>query len=147
EQGGKACVVRADLASETDVRNLVRDAAKQLGPIRLLVNNASLFEDDRIGQLDMALWDKHFAIHLKAPVLLAEEMANALPDGEDVLIVTVIEHRVCKLKPNFFAYTLSKTALCNATRTMAQALSARIRVNAIAPGPTLPSERQKPGDF
>lgn len=147
EQGGKACVVRADLASETDVRNLVRDAAKQLGPIRLLVNNASLFEDDRIGQLDMALWDKHFAIHLKAPVLLAEEMANALPDGEDALVVNVIDQRVWKLNPNFFSYTLSKTALWNATRTMAQALAPRIRVNAIAPGPTLPSQRQKPGDF
>ncbi|MEE9922543.1 short chain dehydrogenase [Brucella anthropi] len=147
EQGGKACVVRADLSSESDIRNLVQDASHQIGPIQLLVNNASLFEDDRIGQLDMTLWDKHFAIHLKAPVLLAEEMAKALPDGEEALVVNVIDQRVWKLNPNFFSYTLSKTALWNATRTMAQALAPQIRVNAIAPGPTLPSERQKPGDF
>ncbi len=113
EQGGKACVVRADLSSESDIRNLVQDASRQIGPIQLLVNNASLFEDDRIGQLDMTLWDKHFAIHLKAPVLLAEEMAKALPDGEEALVVNVIDQRVWKLNPNFFSYTLSKTALWN----------------------------------
>ncbi|GAA5540385.1 SDR family oxidoreductase [Ochrobactrum sp. SSR] len=146
-RGGTACVVQADLSSEQDVRGLIAQAERQIGPIRLLVNNASLFEDDRVGDLDMALWDKHFAIHLKAPVMLSEAMAKALPEAVDGLIVNVIDQRVWKLNPNFFSYTLSKTALWNATRTLAQALSPRIRVNAIAPGPTLPSERQRPGDF
>ena len=146
-RGGTACVVQADLASEQDVRGLIAQAERQIGPIRLLVNNASLFEDDRVGDLDMALWDRHFAIHLKAPVILSEAMAKALPEATDGLIVNVIDQRVWKLNPNFFSYTLSKTALWNATRTLAQALAPRIRVNAIAPGPTLPSERQRPGDF
>lgn len=146
-RGGMACVVQADLTSEQDVRGLIAKAERQLGPIRLLVNNASLFEDDRVGDLDMALWDRHFAIHLKAPVILSEAMAKALPETTDGLIVNVIDQRVWKLNPNFFSYTLSKTALWNATRTLAQALAPRIRVNAIAPGPTLPSERQRPGDF
>ncbi|TMV01603.1 SDR family oxidoreductase [Brucella haematophila] len=146
-RGGNACVVQADLTSEQDVRGLLAKAECQLGPIRLLVNNASLFEDDRVGDLDMALWDRHFAIHLKAPVILSEAMAKALPEATDGLIVNVIDQRVWKLNPNFFSYTLSKTALWNATRTLAQALAPRIRVNAIAPGPTLPSERQRPGDF
>ena len=146
-RGGTACVVQADLTSEQDVRGLIAKAGQQLGSIRLLVNNASLFEDDRVGDLDMALWDRHFAIHLKAPVILSEAMAKALPEGTDGLIVNIIDQRVWKLNPNFFSYTLSKTALWNATRTLAQALAPRIRVNAIAPGPTLPSERQRPGDF
>lgn len=146
-RGGTACVVQADLSSEQDVSGLIAQAEPQIGPIRLLVNNASLFEDDRVGDLDMALWDKHFAIHLKAPVMLSEAMAKALPEAVDGLIVNVIDQRVWKLNPNFFSYTLSKTALWNATRTLAQALAPRIRVNAIAPGPTLPSERQRPGDF
>lgn len=146
-RGGTACVVQADLTSEQDVRGLIAKAGQQLGPIRLLVNNASLFEDDRVGDLDMVLWDRHFAIHLKAPVILSEAMAKDLPEGTDGLIVNVIDQRVWKLNPNFFSYTLSKTALWNATRTLAQALAPRIRVNAIAPGPTLPSERQRPGDF
>lgn len=145
--GGKACVVQADLANENDVRGLLKQAADQLGPIRLLVNNASLFEDDRVGNLDMQLWDRHFAIHLKTPVILAEEMAKALPDDSDGLIINVIDQRVWKLNPQFFSYTLSKTALWNATKTLAQALAPRIRVNAIAPGPTLPSERQTADDF
>ncbi|WP_343313984.1 SDR family oxidoreductase [Brucella sp. BE17] len=146
-KGGTAMIVEADLESESDVRGLIAQAEGELGPIRLLVNNASLFEDDRVGQLDMDLWDKHFAVHLKAPVLLAEEMAKALPDSEDGLIVNIIDQRVLKLNPHFFSYTLSKTALWNATRTLAQALAPSIRVNAIAPGPTLPSERQLPEDF
>ncbi|OJX99445.1 MAG: short chain dehydrogenase [Rhizobiales bacterium 63-22] len=145
--GGAACVVQADLADADAVRTLVGQASSRLGPVQLLVNNASLFEDDRVGHLDMDLWDRHFAVHLKAPVILAEELARRLPDGADGLIVNVIDQRVWKLNPNFFSYTLSKTALWNATRTLAQALAPRIRVNAIAPGPTLPSERQKPGDF
>ncbi|MGU3400259.1 SDR family oxidoreductase [Brucellaceae bacterium D45D] len=146
-RGGTAVIVEADLESESDVRGLIAQAERQIGPIRLLVNNASLFEYDRVGQLDMGLWDKHFAVHLKAPVLLAEEMAKALPDSEDGLIVNIIDQRVWKLNPHFFSYTLSKTALWNATRTLAQALAPRIRVNAIAPGPTLPSERQRQEDF
>ncbi|MBC2884835.1 SDR family oxidoreductase [Ochrobactrum sp. CM-21-5] len=146
-RGGVACTVQADLGSERDMRGLMDQASSRIGPVRLLVNNASLFEDDRIGNLDMDLWDRHFAIHLKAPVILAEEMAKSLPAGDDGLVVNVIDQRVWKLNPHFFSYTLSKTALWNATRTLAQALAPRIRVNAIAPGPTLPSERQKPQDF
>ncbi|WP_273725400.1 SDR family oxidoreductase [Brucella gallinifaecis] len=145
--GGKACIVQADLADESDVRGLLKQAQAQLGPIRLLVNNASLFQDDRVGTLDMQLWDRHFAIHLKTPVMLAEEMAKALPDNLDGLVINVIDQRVWKLNPQFFSYTLSKTALWNATKTLAQALAPRIRVNAIAPGPTLPSERQNLNDF
>lgn len=145
--GGQACVVQADLSDESDVRGLLRQATEQLGPIRLLINNASLFEDDRVGNLDMQLWDRHFAIHLKTPVMLAEEMAKALPEKTDGLIVNVIDQRVWKLNPQFFSYTLSKTALWNATKTLAQALAPHIRVNAIAPGPTLPSERQNADDF
>ncbi len=146
-EGGAACAVAGDLADEAAVRGLVAQAGRALGPVHILVNNASLFEDDRLGALDMGLWDRHFAVHLKAPVILTEEMAKALPEGEEGLAVNVIDQRVWKLNPQFFSYTLSKAALWNATRTMAQALAPRIRVNAIAPGPTLASERQQPGDF
>ncbi|MBV2142729.1 SDR family oxidoreductase [Falsochrobactrum sp. TDYN1] len=147
ERGGKASVVQADLSDESGVRALLHKAENEIGPIRLLVNNASLFKDDGIGNLDMHLWDRHFDVHLKAPVILAEEMAKALPADASGLIVNVIDQRVWKLNPHFFSYTLSKTALWSATKTLAQALAPRIRVNAIAPGPTLPSERQNMDDF
>ena len=146
-QGGRAAVVQADLMQDEDVRGLIPAAADKFGPIRLLINNASLFEDDRIGQLDMALWEKHFTLHVRTPAILAEEMYRHLPAELEGLIINMIDQRVWKLNPLFFSYTLSKTALWNATKTMAQAFAPRMRVNAIAPGPTLPSERQEHSDF
>lgn len=147
DQGGKAAIVAADLADSAQVAKLIDDAQQHFGPIEVLINNASLFEDDRIGTLSNDLWDRHFAIHVKAPVFLAEAMAEALPQDKQGLIVNITDQRVLKLNPQFLSYTLSKTALWTATRTLAQALAPAIRVNAIAPGPTLPSERQNMQDF
>lgn len=147
DKGGKAAVVSADLANSAQVATLIDDAQQHFGPIELLINNASLFEDDRIGTLSNDLWDRHFAIHVKAPVFLAQAMAEALPEDKQGLIVNITDQRVLKLNPQFLSYTLSKTALWTATRTLAQALAPAIRVNAIAPGPTLPSERQNVEDF
>jgi NAD(P)-dependent dehydrogenase (short-subunit alcohol dehydrogenase family) len=147
DHGGKAAVVSADLSDDEQVASLMEQAAQPFGPVELLVNNASVFEDDRIGSLTHDLWDRHFAVHVKAPVFLAQAMAEALPENKQGLIINITDQRVQKLNPQFISYTLSKTALWTATRTLAQALAPAIRVNAIAPGPTLPSERQQPGDF
>ncbi|WOC15100.1 SDR family oxidoreductase [Pseudochrobactrum sp. MP213Fo] len=145
--GGKAAVVVADLCDSTAISSLMERAQQHFGAIELLINNASLFEDDRIGTLSHELWDRHFAVHVKAPVFLAQAMAEALPEGRHGLIVNITDQRVLKLNPLFLSYTLSKATLWTATRTLAQALAPYIRVNAIAPGPTLPSERQNPDDF
>lgn len=147
DKGGKAAVVSADLSDNAQVATLMDKAAAHFGPVELLVNNASVFEDDRIGTLTHDLWDRHFAVHLKAPVFLAQAMAEALPEDKQGLIVNITDQRVWKLNPQFISYTLSKTALWTATRTLAQALAPAIRVNAIGPGPTLPSERQHIEDF
>ena len=146
--GGSGCVVCADLGDSGAVRRLIPDVANALGPVQLLVNNASVFHEDGIGHLgDDAIWEQHFAIHVKAPVLLADAMALALPAGADGLIVNMIDHRVWKLNPKFMSYTLSKAALWTATRTLAQTLAPRIRVNGIGPGPSLPSSRQDQAEF
>ncbi|PYE87234.1 NAD(P)-dependent dehydrogenase (short-subunit alcohol dehydrogenase family) [Phyllobacterium leguminum] len=146
-KGGRAAVIQADLGDPAAVRGLTAKAQSVLGPVRLLINNASVFVEDHVGNLAEDIWERHFALHLKAPVFLAESMAAALPEGQDGLIVNIIDQRVWKTNPQFFSYTLSKTALWSATRTLAQALAPRIRVNAIGPGPTLPSERQDRRDF
>lgn len=146
-KGGRAAAVQADLCDSQALSDLIGQTQAKLGPVRLLVNNASIFVEDHVGALDEEKWEKHFALHLKAPVFLAESMAAALPEGEDGLIVNIIDQRVWKTNPLFFSYTLSKSALWTATRTLAQALAPRIRVNAIGPGPTLPSERQDVRDF
>lgn len=146
--GARAAVVEADLADQQACAGLIDQTQKALGaPLRLLVNNASLFEDDSLADFEWAVWERHFALHLKAPVELARRMAAALPDGADGLVVNMIDQRVWRLRPQFFSYTLSKSALWTATQTMAQALAPRVRVNAIGPGPALRNERQTPEDF
>ncbi len=145
--GGVAQVFLADLSDMAAVRRLHDDVRARMGPIDLLVNNASVFEPDAADQFDEARFDRHFALHVKAPLVLAEALAAHRRDGRDVLIVNVIDQRVWRLTPNFISYTLSKSALWTATQTLAQALAPHIRVNAIGPGPTLANERQNPDDF
>jgi NAD(P)-dependent dehydrogenase (short-subunit alcohol dehydrogenase family) len=145
--GGRADIVEADLSDVEAVNGLIEKAGAALGPLTLLVNNASLFEPDEVQSLDADLWERHFAVNLRAPALLVRDFARQLPEGRDGAVVNIIDQRVWKLNPRFFSYTLSKAALFTATRTMAQALAPRIRVNAVGPGPTLTSSRQSAEDF
>lgn len=135
--GGNAALVKADLASRSQRGKLIAAATKPFGPLTLLVNNASLFERDAVSDLDEAIWDAHFAVHAEAPAFLARDFAAQLPSNASGNIVNVIDERVLDLSPAFFSYTLSKSVLWTMTRTLAQSLAPRIRVNAIGPGPTL----------
>jgi NAD(P)-dependent dehydrogenase (short-subunit alcohol dehydrogenase family) len=143
--GRKAALVHADLADRHDAGGLISAARDALGPLSLLVNCASMFEDDRIGGLTLERFDAHMAVNLRSPIFLTQAFAEQAPDGSSV--VNIIDQRVLHPNPQFFSYTLSKAALWTATRTMAQALAPRIRVNAVGPGPTLPSIHQAPGEF
>lgn len=144
---GKAQVLDADLTDEPSCLRLVEEAAAVVGPLRIIVNNASVFEQDSVTDFSSALWDRHFAIHVKAPALMAQAFARSLPADAKGLIVNMIDQRVWRPNPRFFSYTLSKAALWTATQTMAQALAPRIRVNAIGPGPTLANARQDEASF
>lgn len=136
--GGRAAAVKADLTSRTQRSRLIAAAARPFGPLTLLVNNASLFERDSVMDLDEKLWDVHFAVHAEAPAFLSRDFAAQLPEGAEGNIVNIIDERVLDLSPAFFSYTLSKAVLWTMTRTLAQSLAPRIRVNAIAPGPAVP---------
>jgi NAD(P)-dependent dehydrogenase (short-subunit alcohol dehydrogenase family) len=144
--GGRASVVLADLAEPAAVRGLI-PAAAAFAPLTLLVNNASQFDEDDIATLERARFERTFAVNLTAPVFLAQAFAAQAPDGADAAIVNIVDQRVLKPTPRFFSYTLSKTALASATVTLAQALAPHVRVNAVAPGPTLPSPRQTAEQF
>lgn len=145
--GGRAGVVRAELADAAAVDGLMEQAGRALGPVTLLVNNASEFEEDELETLDHARWERHFAVNLRTPAFLARDLARQLPPGAQGAVVNIIDQRVWKLTPQFFSYTLTKAALFTATRTMAQALAPRVRVNAVGPGPTLTGPRQDESDF
>ncbi|QKD04568.1 SDR family oxidoreductase [Mesorhizobium loti] len=147
QSGGRAAVVGADLTDMDAVSDLVGQAEAVLGPISLLVNNASLFVDDSVEDFDWQAWDRHFAIHVKTPALLAQNFARSLPEGQEGLIVNIIDQRVWRPTPRYFSYALSKSALWTQTQMLAQALGPRIRVNAIGPGPTLKNVRQDDSDF
>jgi NAD(P)-dependent dehydrogenase (short-subunit alcohol dehydrogenase family) len=145
--GRKTHVLQADLAEEQQARALVAAAHRALGPVTLLINNASVFEDDRIETFSSDTWRAHMEVNLHAPLLLSQGFAAELPQDRAGLIINILDQRVWNPNPQFFSYSLSKAALWMATRTMAQGLAPRIRVNAIGPGPTLPSIHQTPQMF
>ena len=146
-EGGTAEPFRADLAHEAEALALVQQVRERLGPTGCLVNNASEFERDEIGDMTRASWDMHIETNLRAPTVLMQEMARQLPAGRNGAIVNLLDQRVLNPTQHFVSYTVSKAALWTLTRTMALALAPRIRVNAIGPGPTLPSKRQSRTDF
>lgn len=147
QDGNRAIAIKADLQNETETSSLIERAVAELGPLDLLVNNASLFENDSAAEFDRHAFDAHFAVHVRAPSILSAAFAKQLPQGLHGLIVNMVDQRVWALNPRFYSYTLSKAALWTATQTMAQAFAPRIRVNAIGPGPSLPSVRQTEEDF
>lgn len=143
--GRRAVSLSADLRDVVATQELIGRAAEAVGPLSVLVNNASVFADDRLDTITGDSWSAHLDTNLRAPVLLAQVFAGQAPDGS--AIVNILDQRVLKPDPRFFSYGLSKAALWHATRTMAQALAPRIRVNGVGPGPTLPSVHQTDADF
>jgi NAD(P)-dependent dehydrogenase (short-subunit alcohol dehydrogenase family) len=145
--GRRSVIVRGDLSQADVPDRLIGEASAGLGGLTCLINNASLFEPDEVGSITRASWAAHLDTNLQAPVFLSQAFARQLPQGQKGSIISIIDQRVWKLNPKFFSYTMSKSALWTATRTLAQALAPRIRVNAIGPGPALPSARMDQAEF
>ena len=145
--GVRGACFQAGLIAHAEVEGLFPSVNQAMGRVTCLINNASTFADDRIETLSEESWDKHMAINLKAPLFLAQAFAAQLPAGEAGNIINIIDQRILRPNPLFFSYTLSKSALWAATKTMAQGLAPGIRVNAIGPGPTLRSSHQSEDDF
>jgi NAD(P)-dependent dehydrogenase (short-subunit alcohol dehydrogenase family) len=143
--GGRAAVVSGDLADAAAVRGLIPAAVAAVGPLALLVNSAAGFDPDEIETLQRARLERAFAVNLAAPLFLAQ--AFALQARPGAAVVNITDQRVFRPTPRFFSYSLSKSALHTATITLAQALAPKVRVNAVAPGPTLPSPRQSDAQF
>ena len=145
--GGRAAAIRADLTVETETAALVGRAARALGPVGCLVNNASRFDMDQWDSVTRESWDAHMETNLRAPFVLSQAMAAALPGDAEGAIVNLIDQRVWNLTPYFMSYTLAKAGLWTLTQTLALALAPRVRVNAVGPGPTLKAKSQTPDQF
>ena len=145
--GGRAAVVAADLADEAATAGLLAAATAAVGPVGVLVNNASTFERDEWDTADRASWDAHLEPNLRAPFVLTQAFARALPATADGVVINMLDERVWSLTPHFISYSVSKAGLWALTQSLALALAPRIRVNAIGPGPALPSPRQTAEQF
>lgn len=145
--GRRAAVLTADLSCEAETETLMARAEAALGPVGVLVNNASTFERDEALTATRAGWDFHMEVNLRAPFVLIQELARRLPDGAEAVAVNLLDQRVWNLTPHFTTYTLSKTGLWTLTQTLALALAPRVRVVGIGPGPALPSTRQSAEQF
>jgi NAD(P)-dependent dehydrogenase (short-subunit alcohol dehydrogenase family) len=152
-----AAALQADLLDEAATQGLVARAAEALGgPLTCLVNNASIFEYDNITSATRTSWDRHIESNLRAPFVLTQHFAAQAPDpvqddmGEPVaqaLVINMLDQRIHKLTPEFMSYTIAKMGLWAMTRTTAQALAPKVRVNGIGPGPTLKGHRQSEAHF
>ena len=146
-RGRRAVVLPADLTDEAAAQALLPAALAALGPVGVLVNNASIFERDAWHDASRDSWDRHLQPNLRAPFVLMQAFARALPEAAEGVVINMLDQRVWSLTPHFVSYTLSKAGLWALTQSMALALAPRIRVNAIGPGPALPSPRQTPEQF
>ena len=146
--GVGSVLLEADLAREDEVAGLVGQAEAAIGPLGVLVNNASSFERDEWDDADRASWDRHMEPNLRAPFRLMQDFARRLPGDAEGMVLNMLDQRVWSLTPHFVSYSLSKAGLWALTQSMALALAPRrIRVNAIGPGPALPSPRQSQAQF
>ena len=139
-------LVKGDLSKEDDLKKITKFAKSKLKYFDCLINNASLFENDKLESFTTDSWDKHLKTNLRTPALLSKEFAKNVK-GKNNNIINIIDQRVFKLTPFFFSYTISKTGLYTLTKTSAMSLAPNIRVNGIAPGPTIKNQRQSEKHF
>ena len=141
QKGSKIYLIKADLNKDSDLKKIIKFAKSKLKYFDCLINNASLFENDKLDNFTSQSWEKHITTNLKAPAYLSKEFSKNIK-GKNNNIINIIDQRVFKLTPFFFSYTLSKTGLYTLTKTSAMSLAPQIRVNGIAPGPTIKNKRQ-----
>ena len=142
----KAYLIKSNLSKETDIKKIVKFAKSKLKYFDCLINNASLFENDKLENFTTDSWEHHLKVNLRAPALLSKEFSENTR-GKNNNIINIIDQRVFKLTPYFFSYTISKSGLYTLTKTSAMSLAPNIRVNGIAPGPTLKNKRQSEKHF
>ena len=142
----KVYLVKGNLAKEQDLKKIIKFSKSKLKYFNCLINNASLFENDSLKNFSSKSWNQHLDVNLKAPAYLTKEFSKNIR-GKNNNIINIIDQRVFKLTPFFFSYTLSKTGLYILTKTSAMDLAPNIRINGIAPGPTIKNKRQTEAHF
>jgi 3-oxoacyl-[acyl-carrier protein] reductase/pteridine reductase len=132
-QGVEGLAVRCDVTDERSVREMVKEVARELAGIDVLVNNAANYETAQFEKLTVAQWDAIFASNTRGPFLVSRE---ALPYLRKRRGRIVNMGSLGGLRPwaTHAHYCSSKAALHMLTKVMAKALAPEIAVNAVAPG-------------
>ena len=144
--GAEIFLFKANLNIINETKKIIPYAYKKMKGIDCLINNASIFENDNIENFDEKKFDKHLNINLKSPSLLSRDFYKFTKKNKGN-IINIIDQRIFKLTPHFLSYTLSKTGLQTLTKVSAMKFAPNIRVNGIAPGPTLKNKRQTEKHF
>lgn len=131
--------VKADLSKTDEVTGIIPYLVSKSVTVDLLVNNASVFDRGYLGETTAALFDNQMDVNLKAPFFLVRDFANYYKKGN---IINLVDTRISSNSPDYAAYSLSKKALWELTKMAALEFAPAIRVNAIAPGATLPPEEK-----
>ena len=144
--GCEVFLIKADLSKTSQTKKIIPFAYKKMKGLDCLINNASIFEKDDLSNFNDKSFNNHIDINLKAPALLTQNFQKYLRSRKGN-IINIIDQRIFKLTPFFFSYTLSKTGLQTLTKTSAMKLAPNIRVNGVAPGPTIKNKRQTDKHF
>ena len=144
--GCEVFLIKADLSKTSQTKKIIPFAYKKMKGLDCLINNASIFEKDDLSNFNDKSFNNHIDINLKAPALLTQNFQKYLRSRKGN-IINIIDQRIFKLTPFFFSYTLSKVGLQALTKTSAMSLAPNIRVNGIAPGPTIKNKRQSEKHF
>ncbi|HEY4541251.1 MAG TPA: SDR family oxidoreductase [Noviherbaspirillum sp.] len=145
--GRRAAAVECNLSDEAAVQTLLPRAMEVMGRVSCVVNNASLFDHDSASSFSFASLDAHMHVNLAAPVLLTKALHEATPEGEQAVVINLLDQKLFNLNPDFLSYTLSKAALQAATTMLAQSLAPKVRVVGVAPGLTMVSHLQSADEF
>ena len=144
-RGVNAIALGADLSKPEEAAGLIKRANQALGPVGVLVNSASVFEQDQLEDLGSESFHRHMTANTLAPALLTKALAGQ--GLERACVVNVLDYKLFNLNADYFSYTLSKAALKTMTEMLAKSLAPNVRVNAIAPGLTLPSAHHSDAEF
>lgn len=127
----------ADLLLDHETEDLLPAVIEAMGKPQLLINNASVFDPGRLSETATSFFDRQITVNLKAPFILLREFINKCGKG---LVINIADTRISGNSEAYAAYTLAKKSLWELTKMAAAAYGPSIRVNAVAPGLTLPPE-------
>lgn len=137
-EGGRSCTLQCDLNDSESVKGMIEEANKSLGDVVGIVNNASYFSFDNLGNLTEETWVEHLKVNALAPLILIGELSKSRK--EKSWVVNILDFKVESPNADYLSYTASRFAMYGLTSALAIDLAPAIRVNSVAPGHVLTSE-------